>query len=135
MLILTIRTDKPEAELGLYDDQGRIAYDAWLAHRQLAETIHAHIEKLVADAGCVLKDISGIVFFEGPGSFTGLRIGASVANALAYSFEIPIVATGESDDAKISWVSAGVQKLLQGKSDSVALPVYGAAATVTKPKK
>jgi tRNA threonylcarbamoyladenosine biosynthesis protein TsaB len=135
MLILTIRTDKPEAELGLYDCQNRIAHDVWLAHRHLAETIHAHIEMLVTDTEYVLKDIRGIVFFEGPGSFTGLRICASVANALAYSFEIPIVAIGESDEAKHSWVNMGTQMLIEGKSDDVALPVYGATATVTKQKK
>jgi hypothetical protein len=46
MIILTIRTDKPEAEIGLYDDEKQIIYETWQAHRQLAETIHLKIKEL-----------------------------------------------------------------------------------------
>lgn len=36
------------------------------------------------------KDLSGIEVNEGPGSFTGLRVGASVAQALGYTLNIPV---------------------------------------------
>ena len=36
MLILAIRTEKPEAEIGLFDDEKKLAYETWEAHRQLA---------------------------------------------------------------------------------------------------
>jgi hypothetical protein len=36
MLILTIRTDKPEAEIGLFSDKDKLDYVIWQAHRQLA---------------------------------------------------------------------------------------------------
>lgn len=36
------------------------------------------------------KDLSGIEVNEGPGSFTGLRVGASVAQALGYALNIPV---------------------------------------------
>ena len=38
----------------------------------------------------VLKDISEIMVATGPGSFTGLRVGVAVANALSYSLQIPV---------------------------------------------
>ena len=47
MLILTIRTDKPEAELGLYKDNQQLDYFVWQAHRELAETIHNKIKELL----------------------------------------------------------------------------------------
>ncbi len=47
MIILTIRTDKPEAEIGLYDGEQQLAYEMWSAHRQLAETIHTKIKELL----------------------------------------------------------------------------------------
>jgi len=124
-----MRTDKPEAELGLYDDARQLGYTTWLAHRQLAETIHRRIEELLTSHQKELSDIEGIVCFKGPGSFTGLRIGMSVANALAYSYGLPIVA------ADADWIEQGISALLAGKTDTVALPEYGAPALTTPPKK
>lgn len=129
MTILTIRTDKPEAEIGLYQDSQQVAYEVWEAHRQLAETLHMRIKVLLEDCKMSLKDIEGIVVFKGPGSFTGLRIGLSVANALAYGLGIPIVAT-QSD-----WIEKGITKLLAGDTDSVSLPEYGAPVHITQQKK
>jgi tRNA threonylcarbamoyladenosine biosynthesis protein TsaB len=77
-----------------------------------------------------LEDIQGIVVFKGPGSFTGLRIGITVANALAYSLNVPIVSDEEAD-----WLQTGIQRLMAGESEPVALPEYGAAPHITPQKK
>ncbi len=130
MLILTIRTDKPEAELGLYQDDTRLAYTAWAAHRELAETIQDRVEKLLKEQSKQLADIQGIVAYQGPGSFTGLRIGLTVANALAYSLQVPIVATGSPD-----WIKFGQQRLASGQTDTIAMPEYGSEPNITLPRK
>ncbi len=130
MIVLTLRTDKPEAEIGIYDGQKESVYETWQAHRQLAETIHRVIAKNLQLASLGLDDLEGIVVFKGPGSFTGLRIGLSVANALADSLEIPIVgATGDD------WISEGMNSIINGENQGVVLPEYGAQPHITKPKK
>lgn len=48
------------------------------------------ISKLLKDQGITLKDISSIEINSGPGSFTGLRVGAAIANALAFALGIPV---------------------------------------------
>ena len=126
MLILTIRTDKPEAELGLYEDTEQLTYLIWMAHRELAETIQLKIEEMLAGQNRQLSNIRGIVVFEGPGSFTGLRIGISVANALAYGLSTPIVATGSD------WITNGISRLLKGDKDDVAIPEYGSLPNITQ---
>jgi len=50
------------------------------------------IETLLQTRGKSWADIQGLVCFQGPGSFTGLRIGLTVANALSYSYNLPVVA-------------------------------------------
>jgi tRNA threonylcarbamoyladenosine biosynthesis protein TsaB len=129
MIILTLRTDKPEAEIGLYNDQTQLAYEVWQAHRQLAETIHAKIRDLLASQAKDWADIQGIVVYRGPGSFTGLRIGVSIANTLAYSLDIPIIATDND------WIEKGIATLQTNPSKTAVVPEYGRPATVTTPKK
>ncbi len=129
-MILTIRTDNPQAELGIYDGQVQVAYETWEAHRQLAETLHGKIRALLESQNIELRDIDAVVAFQGPGSFTGLRIGLSVANALAAALEVPIVAVRNPE-----WIETGVKRILRGETDMQALPFYGADVHITPQKK
>lgn len=130
MLIISLRTDKPEAELGLYTDATQLAYLTWPAHRELAETIHLKISALLKNNPKTLQDIQGIVVFKGPGSFTGLRIGLTVANALAYGLSVPIVCQEDPQ-----WLERGIERLVKGETEKVALPEYGALPHITQQKK
>jgi tRNA threonylcarbamoyladenosine biosynthesis protein TsaB len=130
MFILTIRTDKPEAELGLFEGSNKLAYSIWPAHRQLAETIHLKIKELLESQGRGLEDLNGIAVYKGPGSFTGLRIGLSVANTLADSLKLPIVSKTDKD-----WITKACGRLEKGEDEKIALPEYGAEPHITKPKK
>jgi len=130
MLILTIRTDKPEAEIGLFEDDKKLAYVTWQAHRHLSETIHSKINDLLETEQKDWSKLRAIVAFQGPGSFTGLRIGLTVANALAASLNIPIVAS-QSDD----WVKLGIKALINSQNNRQVLPEYGSVAHITKQKK
>ncbi len=129
MHILTLRTDKPEAEIGLFQDETQLVYEKWQAHRELAETIHLKIKAIMSSQNKTIQDIEGVAIYQGPGSFTGLRIGITVANALAASLQIPIVAV-EGDD----WLKPSLEKLLKGQNDKLVLPEYGAEVHITLPK-
>ncbi len=130
MIILTIRTDKPDAEIGLYDNEVKLEYLTWTAHRQLAETIHQKIEGILKKQSKNWQDINAVACFKGPGSFTGLRIGLTVANALAYSLQIPVVGASEEN-----WLHNSIHALLDGENDIQINPEYGRDVHITKPKK
>lgn len=102
----------------------------WQADRKLAGTIHKQIKKILGASSLQLEDIEGIVCFKGPGSFTGLRIGLSVANALAYALNIPIVASRNKD-----WLKKGIKDLQAGKNEKIAIPFYGRPPNITQPRK
>lgn len=57
-----------------------------------AEQLHVFIEDLVQEAGIHFKDIQAIAVSQGPGSYTGLRIGVSAAKGLCYALNVPLIA-------------------------------------------
>jgi len=64
------------------------------------------IEEVLKKEGQNMKDISEIEVNTGPGSFTGLRVGVSVANAIGWALDIPVngknLRKGEMVDIKYS---------------------------------
>lgn len=130
-MIIGLRTDQPEAEIYLYSKHGeRIAEKRWLADRRLTATLLESMQGLLQANGATWRSLTGVVIYKGPGSFTGLRIGAAVANALSDSRDIPLVASKGED-----WLIDGLERLRAGENDQLAMPEYGAPANVTAPVK
>lgn len=57
-----------------------------------AENLHLFIEETLINAGITIHQLNAIAVSKGPGSYTGLRIGASAAKGLAYALGIPLIA-------------------------------------------
>jgi tRNA threonylcarbamoyladenosine biosynthesis protein TsaB len=130
-MILTLKTDNPVAEIGLYREDGtQLSYYTWRADRQLAKDLFKEIKGQLDAQKADWPDVRGLVVFKGPGSFTGLRIGITVVNTLAYSASAPIIAA-EGED----WIQQGLDRLQKGENDRLVLPHYGADAHITLPKK
>lgn len=115
------------AEIGLFNDQTKLDYISWQAHRELSSTIHIKIKELLDKNNLSLADLNGLIVFKGPGSFTGLRIGITVSNTFSYALNIPIVST-KGDD----WINSGITKLKNKENEVIALPEYGREPHITK---
>ena len=61
-----------------------------VAPRQHNELILPMCEQVLAQAGVTLKQIDALAFGCGPGAFTGLRIAASVTQAIALAHDLPV---------------------------------------------
>ena len=57
-----------------------------------AERLHVFIEEIIKEAGVTFQDILAIAVSQGPGSYTGLRIGVSAAKGLCFALDIPLIA-------------------------------------------
>lgn len=57
-----------------------------------AERLHVFIEESIVAAGITFKDLVAIAVSQGPGSYTGLRIGVSAAKGLCFALGIPLIA-------------------------------------------
>lgn len=130
-MMLAVRTDKPEAELYICSvDGSELEKHIWQAHRNLSKDIHKKISELFAHQKMEYKDLVSIIFYKGPGSFTGLRIGASVVNILATELDIPIAGVNGDD-----WIQDGIVILAKNPETRIVIPEYGAEPKITKPKK
>ncbi len=91
MIVLGIETSYSVASVALMDETkliGEIVVDSSRTH---AEKIMVIIDQLLINSNIKVKDIDLIAVSNGPGSFTGLRIGLSVAKGLAHPFNIPML--------------------------------------------
>lgn len=129
-MILAIRTDNPDAELGLYGGEEKKSYLKWRADRKLSSDIHKKIDELFKECDTDYSGLSGVVIYKGPGSFTGLRIGFSVANVIASELDIPIAAAGGKQ-----WINDRLKLIKTEPERRMALPDYGSEPKTTKPKK
>ncbi|WP_396145092.1 tRNA (adenosine(37)-N6)-threonylcarbamoyltransferase complex dimerization subunit type 1 TsaB [Flavobacterium sp.] len=57
-----------------------------------AEKLHLFIQDVIQEAAISFSQLSAIAVSQGPGSYTGLRIGVSAAKGLSYALQIPLIA-------------------------------------------
>ncbi|MEK7547441.1 MAG: tRNA (adenosine(37)-N6)-threonylcarbamoyltransferase complex dimerization subunit type 1 TsaB, partial [Patescibacteria group bacterium] len=84
MLILAINTASSKTAIALLENMEIIAEDSWDAENREAEKLMPAIHELLKKKNKNYTDIDEIYAIKGPGSFTGLRVGVTVANTLAY---------------------------------------------------
>jgi len=128
-MIILLDTSTPLCKLTLIDGEARVD-EQWQADRTLATGLLAYLTDSLQKAGKTIHDISAIGVFEGPGSFTGLRIGLTILNTIADSQGIPIVG-GQGE----SWQADVLAKLDNGQNDRIVMPFYGSEAHITAPRK
>jgi tRNA threonylcarbamoyladenosine biosynthesis protein TsaB len=94
-LLLAVDTCGPTGSVALGRLAGRdleILGQMELEGRSYSATLVAAVADLLAHAGVAVKDLGGMVAVNGPGSFTGVRVGLSAVKGLAEGAQIPVVA-------------------------------------------
>ena len=128
-MILLLDTSTPVCKTYWINGNER-SEETWQADRELADKLIGYLRSQLEARSMTWRDISGIGLYQGPGSFTGLRIGHTVMNTIADDSSIPIVGVTGDD-----WVEQAVQKLLNAENDGLVMPLYGREANITKPRK
>jgi len=128
-MILLLDTSTPTCKLTLIEGDEHFEKD-WEANRELAKGLLGFLQAELESHGKTWHDLTGLGVFQGPGSFTGLRIGMSVLNTMADALSIAIV-TEQGEQ----WQARTTERLRAGENDRIALPFYGAEANITKPRK
>jgi tRNA threonylcarbamoyladenosine biosynthesis protein TsaB len=94
-LLLAIDTCGPSGSVALGRIPGRdleVLGQTELAGRTYSATLVSTVADLLQSAGATLDDLDAIIVVNGPGSFTGVRVGVSAVKGLAEGRNIPVVA-------------------------------------------
>ena len=128
-MILLLDTSAPICKLSITDGDNQKDY-SWQADRTLARGLLRYLYEKLQENSKSWSDINAIGVFEGPGSFTGIRIGLTVMNTIADVQGIPIVGSRGND-----WQTIVLEKLNSGQNEKIVLPFYGGEANITTPRK
>lgn len=119
-MILTIdTTERDKIDLGLFD--GKIHRCFEFETQYQSEDLLIAIDGILKNNKFKLKDLKAILVNCGPGSFTGVRVGVTVANTLGWTLNIPVVGYR---DGELEKALAKISKNRPAKFSSIALPYY-----------
>ena len=98
-MILALDTSTAAMTLALVDSAEQtsaveakvIAERSRLAERNHSILLVSQIDELMEEAGVSMEQLGAIAVGQGPGSYTGVRIGVTVAKTLAWSLRIPLI--------------------------------------------
>lgn len=94
MKILHIETSSKNCSVAISDGEKILSLCEEVSENyKQSESLHTYVEWALEGAKLTLKDIEAVSLGKGPGSYTGLRIGASSAKGFCYGLQIPLIAT------------------------------------------
>lgn len=94
ILILNIDTSSETASVCIAENGFDLEYIINPHQKDHAAFLHNAIKKVCQKAGTELKSFNAIAVANGPGSYTGLRVGLAAAKGLCYALKIPLITVG-----------------------------------------
>lgn len=91
LIILNIETSAGISSVALGRGQQLLVETISDGVNKTADCLHLQIQEVMDKAGIAFKDLAAVAISGGPGSYTGLRIGASAAKGISYALNIPLI--------------------------------------------
>ena len=125
-MILALDTSSIVCTVAIMDDD-RLIGEQIINHKMThSQKLMPAIDMLLKSCEVSMKDIDLIAVAEGPGSFTGLRIGVATAKGLAHTMNIPVIGVSTLDALamNVPFANGLVCPLLDARRDQVYTAVY-----------
>ena len=98
MKILYLETSSKNCSVAISDDEKMLCVCEEVSENyKQSESLHTFVEWALEGAELTMKDIEAVSLGKGPGSYTGLRIGAASAKGFCYGLRIPLVAVNSME--------------------------------------
>lgn len=89
--LLALDTTTEACSAAFWSDRGPVLEQRVVEPRGHTQRLLPMVEQLLAEAGCSLEQLDGIACTRGPGSFTGVRVGVSAVQGLAFAADLPVL--------------------------------------------
>ena len=109
--ILSIETSTKACSVALHSEGVLRSFSQYFIEKSHSSILTPLIGETVKHSGLEMSDLSAIAISEGPGSYTGLRIGTSTAKGLCFGLDIPLIAVNT-----LLAMASGVAKTVEGGS-------------------
>ena len=103
--ILHINTALDNASVSLADNKHVIAERLSNSQKEHASFLQVAIAEITTIAGITLKNLSAVAVINGPGSYTGLRVGMSGAKGICFALSIPLITVNT-----LEWMAAACKE-------------------------
>lgn len=125
--VLGIETATPLLSVAVVGPEGVGAERTALGERLHSVRLLPFLQEVLADVGICLREVTGIAVTQGPGSFTGLRLGVVTAKTLAQVLGVPVVGVPTLLALAAPLLSGGIPvgAVLTSRRDEVYAAVYG----------
>lgn len=98
MKILYLETSSKNCSVAISDNENLLCVAEEVSENyKQSESLHTFVEWALEGAGISIKDIDAVCLGKGPGSYTGLRIGAASAKGFCYGLKIPLIAVNSME--------------------------------------
>jgi tRNA threonylcarbamoyladenosine biosynthesis protein TsaB len=121
-MILCLETATPLCSVALCDNKGVISLKESNESKSHAAMITVYIDEILRENDLKVSDLEAVAVSKGPGSYTGLRIGVSVAKGLAFGAEIPLIGV----ETTLSMYNGIKHKALGTDDDTLYCPMLDA---------
>ena len=113
-MLLAIDTATRTASIALYNADGVLAETTWRSRENHTVELMPQVAHLLDLQRAQKSDLQAIGIALGPGSFTGLRVGMSVAKGLAFGYHIPLIGIPTMDAVALphAWQSLSIWAIL-----------------------
>jgi tRNA threonylcarbamoyladenosine biosynthesis protein TsaB len=109
-MILCLETATSVCSVALCDSSGRIFKRESLENKSHASLLTVFIQELLQETGIRPDQLEAVAVSKGPGSYTGLRIGVSVAKGIAYGASVPLIGIETTRSMFNGIISSSVEK-------------------------
>ena len=113
MKILHIETSSKNCSVAISDGEKLLCLCEEVSDNyKQSESLHSFVEWALEGAEISLKDLDAISLGKGPGSYTGLRIGAASAKGFCYGLKLPLIAINSLDSMVEEFVNQGFELII-----------------------
>ena len=126
MLILGIDTATPQVGCAIGGHEGVLASFHSARDRRHAETLVPAIDFLLRSTRIELTEIGAVAVDNGPGLFTGLRVGVATAKAMASALRVPVVGVSSLDllAFPVRWTNRLIASVIDARRGEVFYALY-----------